>query len=323
MRARLIWALLIVMAGSLLFPVIAQASSISASPSAISDTIYQDDINQNNTDLPWFYLDTTTATTTISVTITQTGSWSVKVTVSISSVPTGADTPPNTALEVSPDGGGNWYQSGDTIYTGYCGSPPCTDSFTVWYRLNLAALGDGARGDYVFNVTYTLNAPDGSSTADVTVTITADKVASITIFSQPTVYDSSIDQSDLTARYFGGSGGFARFSVHVYAISDYAVLASVSVTGCDPALGCQADSLIQADVYSVSSDDESCVVDQWGWQTLPTSGTSAPIFTGCNTMSGTPYVNVRLALRLDLASLGDISTAASLSFQITVTVVEQ
>jgi len=310
--------------GLLLVPAIGWASSISATPGTISDTIYQSDINQNNSSLPWFLLDTTTASTTVNGTITQTGAWSVAATVSVMGRPTGADTPPNTALEMSPDGGSNWYQSGDTIYSGSCTSPPCSDSFTVWYRLNLSALGDGAsssHGNYSFSVEYQLtDAAGADGSASVSVTISAQEVASIRIFSQPTD-GSSVDQADLSSRYFGGSGGFARFTVRVYAISDYKVTAHASITGCSGT--CQPDGLLQADVYSISTDDEDCIVNPWGWQSLPTAAESDPIFTGCNTMSGTSYSTVRLALRMDLDNLGDSSTAWSFDFTVTVTITEQ
>jgi hypothetical protein len=323
--SRVLVVAMLVLIGSLLVPTVGWASSISASPSPISDTIYQNDINQNNTDLPWFLLDTTNATTTVDVTITQTGSWSVDATVSVTGVPTGADTPPNIALEMSPDGGTNWYTSGSTIRNGNCPSPPCSDNFTVWYRLNLDDLGDGASstyGNYSFNVTFQLTDAAGPNGSDgVSITISADEVASIMIYSGPTVYDASVDQSDLTARYFGGSDGFARFTVRVYAISDYEVTAHASITGCSG--GCQPDGLLQANVYGISTDDEGCIINQPGWQSLPITTESSAIFTGCNTMGGATYSTVRLALRMDLANLGDSSTTWSLNFQITVTITEQ
>jgi hypothetical protein len=304
---------------------IARASSISATPGTISDTIYQEDINQNSaSSLPWFYLDMATATTTVNLVITQTGSWTVEATVAVTGWPSGADLPPATALELSPDGGIHWYQTDATIRSGYCSPPPCSEGFTVSYRLDLRALGDGASsgyGNYTFGISYQLTAPDGPSSAGVSAAIAANAVASIMIYSQPTVYDSTVDQPDLSSRYFGGSRGFARFTVRVYAISDYEVSARATIAGCSGS--CQPDGLLQADVYDVSTDDERCIQDQWGWQALPISGLSAAIFTGCNTMSGTPYSAVRLALRLDLANLGDSSSAWSLTFQVTVTIVER
>lgn len=318
-KALAIAALMLV--GLLLSPTIAWASSITVSPGSISDDIYQDDLNQNNVDLPYFML---APTTTVDLAITQSGSWTVEAIVSVTSWPSGADMPPATALEMSPDGGLNWYQSGATIRSGYCGSLPCNESFTVSYRLDLGALGDGtssSHGSYTFDISYQLTAPDGSFSDAVSAAITADAVASIGIYSQPTIYDSTVDQPDLSSRYFGGSGGFARFSVQVYAISNYEVRAQATITGCSGS--CQPDGLLEADVYNVSTDDEHCIVDAWGWQELPISGLSAAIFTGCNTMSGTPYSAVRLALRLDLANLGDSSIAWSLDFQVTVTITER
>ncbi len=310
----------LILGGLLLAGTQGLASSISAIPSAIDDTIEQADLSGSN--LPYFLL---APTTTIELTTTQTGSWAVEATVAVTGWPAGADLPPATALELSPDGGMNWYQTGAIIRSGYCSAPPCSDSFTVSYRLDLRALGDGASsgsGSYAFSAGYQLTdatGPNGS--ASVSITIAAQEVASIMISSQPTVYDSTVDQPDLSSRYFGGSGGFAQFTVRIYAISDYEVTAQAVITGCSGS--CQPDGLLEADVYDVSTDDEGCIQDQPGWQELPLSGLSAAIFTGCNTMSGTPYSTVRLALRLDLANLGDSSSAWSLTFQVTVTIVER
>jgi hypothetical protein len=299
----------------------ALGSALSVSPTSISDVIGYAELESAS---PWFDLELgggVPATTAVSINVTQTGSWAVSATVALPvDAPGGADAVPASALQFSVDGV-VWLASGGTIGSGGCSSPPCSASIDVRYRLDLSALGNGAVGNYVFRVRFALSAPDGSFEKVVQLTVTASAVVSIVIYSQPSPVTSTVSQADLAARYFRTGGDLARFTVRVFAISDWEVSAAVaSLSGYS---GGQAGTLLQGNVSSVSTDDEGCIENMVGWQTLPMApASSSAIFTGCNTMSGTAYSTVRLAVRMDLASLGDCSSGVAVEIRLTVTIVE-
>jgi len=300
-------------------------NSVSTAPSS-EDTILRSDLSNENA-LPYLYLNPVTA---IDITVNQTASWHIEATVLVSSWPNDAPHGPE-ILEMQEQGSGSWqFYSGIpiTISSGACSTPPCSESINVEYRLDLRDFGDGDSGDYSFNVTFELYVGGISIDSDSTTTITihANAVVDISISSDPDPYNSTIDREDLEDRYFdadGIYGGFTRFTVKIYAISNYAVTASATVSG---GSGYDPNGLLEIDVAYFSYEDAGCMSDSPGWQEIPSSGNvSDVIFTGCNTINEADphhYALARLVVRMDLDNLNDSSSSVTLNFQITITITE-
>lgn len=295
-----------------------------------ADTILRSDLS-NETALPYLYLD---PVTTIDITINQTASWQIKASVSVASWPGNA--PHGTEiLEMQEQGSGSWqFYSGlpITIKSGTCSTPPCSESIIVEYRLDLRDFGDGDSGDYSFNIAFELYIGGNLADSDNTTTITvhANAVVAISISSSPNPVDSFIDREDLVDRYFDANdtyGGFTRFTVKIYAISNYEVTASATVTS-GGSSGYDPDGLLEIDAAYFSYEDAGCMSDSIGWQGIPVGdGESAVVFTGCNTIDEADphhYALARLVVRMDLDNLNDSSTSADpFNFQITMTITER
>jgi hypothetical protein len=164
---------------------------------------------------------------------------------------------------------------------------------------------------------------DESATTD-SFSVDIDAFVNISIDSQPSVDNATVEQAELTVRYFDADG-FAHFTARTYAISDYEVTASdtVDVTGTPlPGGDYAADGLLEIQASSFT-DDEACMADA-GWQEVPVSPAVSPVvFTGCNTEGGTNnYSLADLDIRMDLDNLGDSNVNLSFAFTVTLTVTD-
>jgi len=138
--------------------------------------------------------------------------------------------------------------------------------------------------------------------------------------------DTTVDQADLTGRYFIGDNGFAHFSARIYAISNYEVTASDTVTvtsGGTPGGDYSEDGLLEIQASSFTNDDEACMTGT-GWQEVPvTPGASSIVFSGCNTEGGANnYSIANLDIRMDLDNLGDANENNAFQFTVTLTVTD-
>jgi len=158
-------------------------------------------------------------------------------------------------------------------------------------------------------------------------TVNINSFVNISISIDISTDDTSVDQADLTSRYFIGTSGFAHFSVLIYAISNYEVTATDTVTANGtPAPGgdYSADGLLEIRAGSFTNDDESCMVST-GWQEIPTTttGNSNLVFSGCNTEGGTSNSSIaNLDIRMDLDNLGDSNVNNSFTFVVTLNVTD-
>jgi hypothetical protein len=157
--------------------------------------------------------------------------------------------------------------------------------------------------------------------------VTIDAFVSISIETQPSLDDTAVDQADLLDRYFIGTDGFAHFSAQVYAISDYEVTASDTVTvtaGGTPGGDYSDNGLLEIRASSFT-DDEACMVGYptHTWQEVPTTGGSGTVFEGCNTEGDTNnYSIANLDIRMDLDNLGDSNVSNAFQFTVTLTVTD-
>lgn len=150
-----------------------------------------------------------------------------------------------------------------------------------------------------------------------------DAFVNISIESQPSVDNPTVDQAELTERYFDADG-FAHFSARIYAISNYEVTASDTVTPSPSPPGGDYDPNGLLEIRASSfTDDEGCMSGT-GWQEVPVSpGASNIVFTGCNTEGGTNnYSIANLDIRMDLDNLGDSYVGNSFEFTVTLTVTD-
>lgn len=148
----------------------------------------------------------------------QTPPWSVTATV-IVSAPVGADNVSETALELREVGTSTWLTSGGTVK----GANNAGVAFDVEYRLDLRALGNGAAGDYAFDVTYRLIA-DGAVLDSETVLLTISTGETVSVVLSGTVDDLSLIA--LTERYVSLTGSI---DIDVLAISSYRLTLSCTV----------------------------------------------------------------------------------------------
>ncbi|MGQ9733648.1 MAG: hypothetical protein ACUVQU_01125 [Candidatus Bipolaricaulia bacterium] len=156
--------------------------------------------------------------------------------------------------------------------------------------------------------------------------VTIDAFVSISIETQPSLDDTAVDQADLLNRYFIGTNGFAHFSARVYAISNYEVTASDTVTvtaGSLPGGDYDPNGLLEIQARTFTNDDEACMAAT-GWKEVPVSpGVSPVVFTGCNTEGGANnYSIANLDLRIDLDNLGDANESNAFQFTVTLTVTD-
>jgi hypothetical protein len=139
-----------------------------------------------------------------------------------------------------------------------------------------------------------------------------------------TVSDGDVAQTDLLSRYFLPAG-FASFNLTVYAISNYQVTASdtVSVTGDVPGGDYAANGLLEINASAFPTNDETCMVGGV-WQEVPVGPTASPtVLTGCNTQGGVSNSSVAtLDVRMDLDNLGDSNVDNAFDFIITLTVTD-
>ena len=160
-----------------------------------------------------------------------------------------------------------------------------------------------------------------------TFSLDIDAFVNISIESQPAVDNPSVEQAELTSRYFDADG-FAHFSARIYAISNYEVTATDTVTvtaGGTPGGDYDPDGLLEIRAGSFTNDDEGCMVGYptYDWQEIPTTGNSGVVFTGCNTEGGASnYSIANLDIRMDLDNLGDSNTNNSFDFTVTLTVTD-
>ncbi len=155
--------------------------------------------------------------------------------------------------------------------------------------------------------------------------VAIDAFVNISIESQPSVDNPTVEQAELTERYFDADG-FAHFSARIYAISNYQVTASdtVTVTGTPlPGGDYDPDGLMEIRADSFTNDDEGCMAAT-SWQEVPVSpGASPVVFSGCNTEGGASnYSIANLDLRMDLDNLGDSNVNNAFQFTVTLTVTD-
>jgi hypothetical protein len=152
-----------------------------------------------------------------------------------------------------------------------------------------------------------------------------DAFVNISIEAQPTVDNPTVEQPELTERYFDADG-FAHFSARIYAISNYEVTASdtVTITGTPlPGGDYDEDGLLEIQASSFT-DDEACMVGT-GWQEVPVPlpAASPVVFTGCNTEGGASNYSIAdLDIRIDLDNLGDSNVNLAFAFTVTLTVTD-
>jgi hypothetical protein len=165
---------------------------------------------------------------------------------------------------------------------------------------------------------------DESATTN-SFSVAIDAFVNISIESQPSVDNPVVEQAELTARYFDADG-FAHFSARIYAISNYEVTASDTVTvtsGGTPGGDYDPSGLLEIRAGSFTNDDEGCMTST-GWQEVPVSpGASLVVFRGCNTEGGASNYSVaNLDIRMDLDNLGDSNVNNAFEFTVTLTVTD-
>jgi len=187
---------------------VAAQGAFQTSPPDVSDTVQE-------SDLAGEYL-LVFATTQVEVGGVQTPPWTVTATITIVSSPAPFS---ETALELREVGTGTWLASGGTVK----GAANAGVAFGVEYRLDLRALGNGAAGDYAFDVTYRLIV-GGVELDSETVLLTISTSETVSVALSGTVDDLSL--TALTDRYVSLTGSI---DVAVHAISNYRLTLSCTV----------------------------------------------------------------------------------------------
>lgn len=201
--------LLFFLGGSLGWSVdVAAQGALQTSPPDVSDTVQESDLaGQYLLVLP---------TTQLEVGEVQTPPWTVTATITTVSSPAPFSEPALTLREV---GTSIWLASGGTLKA----ASNAGEAFGVEYRLDLRALGNGAAGDYAFDVTYRLIA-DGAVLDSETVQLTVSTSETVSVALSGTVDDLSL--AALTERYVSLTGSI---DVAVLAISNYRLTLSCTV----------------------------------------------------------------------------------------------
>jgi hypothetical protein len=201
--------LLLFLGGSLGCSVdVAAQGALQTSPPDVSDTVQESDLaGQYLLVLP---------TTQLEVGEVQTPPWTVTATITTVSSPAPFSEPALTLREV---GTSTWLASGGTLKA----ASNAGEAFGVEYRLDLRALGNGAAGDYAFDVTYRLIA-DGAVLDSETVQLTISTSETVSVALSGTVDDLSL--AALTERYVSLAGSI---DIDVLAISNYRLTLSCTV----------------------------------------------------------------------------------------------
>jgi hypothetical protein len=281
--------LLVFVGGSLGYSVdVAAQGAFLTSPPDVSDTVQESDLaGQYLLVLP---------TTQLVVGGVQTPPWTVTATITTVSVPSGADPFSEPALTFREVGTSTWLASGATVKA----ASNVGEAFGVEYRLDLRALGNGAVGDYAFDVTYRLIA-DGVELVSETVLLTISTSETVSAALSGTVGHLSLTAALLAERYVSLAGSI---DVAVHAISNYRLTLSCTVNGAPDSPG-----------LLVISSSGIVVVSNLAGGVLSTNGglTCQPVrdnpwlftqsFAGSNS-AGQPTI-VRVSLQIDLDAIGN------------------
>jgi hypothetical protein len=265
---------------------VAAQGGFQTSPPDVSDAVQESDLVSQ-------YLLVFT-TTQLEVGGVQTPPWRVEVTIVTVGVPAGADSVGETALALREVGTSTWVASGGAVKE----ASDAGEAFSVEYRLDLRALGDGAAGAYAFDVTYLLVA-GGVELDSETVRLTILTSETVSLALSGTVDDSSL--ASLTERYVSLAGSI---DADVRAISDYRLMLSCTVD-------LVADS---SGLLVISSSGIDVLANPAGGVLLTNGGlTHQPVrdnpwlftqsFSGSNA-AGQPTV-VRVSFQIDLDAIGN------------------
>jgi len=261
----------------------AAQGTFQTSPPDVSDTVQESDLaGQYLLILP---------TTQLEVGEVQTPPWTVTATINTVSSPAPFSEPALTLREV---GTSTWLASGGTVK----GANNAGVVFDVEYRLDLRALGNGAAGDYAFDVTYRLIA-DGAVLDSETVLLTISTGETVSVVLSGTVDDLSLIA--LTERYVSLTGSI---DIDVLAISSYRLTLSCTVDLAPDSPG----------LLVISSSGIVVQVNPAGGVLSTNSGlTHQPVrdnpwlftqsFVGSNS-AGQPTV-VRVSFQMDLDAIGN------------------
>lgn len=266
--------------------VAAQGAFLPPSPPNVSDTVQESDLVDQ-------YLLVSTWTQ-LEVGGVQTPPWSVTATIVTVSVPAPPTPVSETALALREVGTSTWLTSGGTVKEA-SGSGKV---FSVEYRLDLRALGDGAAGAYAFDVTYRLIA-DGVELDSKIVRLTISTSETVSVALSGAVDDLSL--TVLTERYVSLAGSI---DVAVRAISNYRLTLSCTVDLAPDSSG----------LLVISSSGIVVQVNPAGGVLSTNSGlTHEPVrdnpwlftqrFSGSNS-AGQPTI-VRVSFQIDLDAIGN------------------
>jgi hypothetical protein len=262
---------------------VAAQGAFQTSPPDVSDTVQESDLaGQYLLILP---------TTQLVVGGVQTPPWTVTATITAVSSPAPFSEPALTLREV---GTSTWLASGGTVKA----ASNAGEAFGVEYRLDLRALGNGAAGDYAFDVTYRLIA-DGAVLDSETVLLTISTGETVSVVLSGTVDDLSLIA--LTERYVSLTGSI---DIDVLAISSYRLTLSCTVDLAPDSPG----------LLVISSSGIVVQVNPAGGVLSTNSGlTHQPVrdnpwlftqsFVGSNS-AGQPTV-VRVSFQMDLDAIGN------------------
>jgi hypothetical protein len=278
--------LLLFLGGSLGYSVdVAAQGAFQTSPPDVSDTVQESDLaGQYLLVLP---------TTQLVVGGVQTPPWTVTATITTVSSPAPFSEPTLTLREV---GTSTWLASGATVKA----ASNAGEAFDVEYRLDLRALGNGAVGDYAFDVTYRLIA-DGVELVSETVLLTISTSETVSVALSGTVSNLSLTAALLTERYVSLAGSI---DVVVHAISNYRLTLSCTVNGAPDSSG----------LLVISSSGIGVLANPAGGVLSTNVGlTCQPVrdnpwlftqsFVGSNS-AGQPTV-VRVSFQIDLDAIGN------------------
>lgn len=253
-------------------------------------------------------------TTPLVVAGVQTPPWTVTATVAAVSVPSGADAVNSSAAEFRETGTVLWQTTGSIVKE----ESDSGQAFDVEYRIDLRALGDGAGGSYVFDVTYQLDAGGVKlDSAVVRLTITAGEVVCLSV--SGAINDLFVGGGSLSERYVALTG---NLNVVAYAVTSYRVVASCTVDGFADGAGLLV--LSSSDVQVLSNPSGGVISVHAGLSHQPVRDNPwllAQSFSGTNA-AGQPSV-AGVDFWIDLDAIGSGTGGASRVIVATFTVTEE
>jgi hypothetical protein len=264
---------------------VAAQGAFQTSPPDVSDTVQESDLaGQYLLILP---------TTQLVVGGVQTPPWTVTATITAVSSPAPFSEPALTLREV---GTSTWLASGGTVKA----ASNAGEAFGVEYRLDLRALGNGAVGDYTFDVTYRLIV-DGAVRDFETVLLTISTTETVSVALSGTVGNLSLSAALLTERYVSLAGSI---DVAVHAISNYRLTLSCTVDGASDSPGLLVIS--SSGIVVVSNPAGGVLSTNAGLTHQPVRDNPwlfTQSFVGSNS-AGQPTV-VRVSFQIDLDAIGN------------------